>query len=332
MSKARILDASHPQNVEDAAEIIRTGGLVAFPTETVYGLGADASNPIAVARVFEVKRRPSIDPLIVHVADAKEALRYGEFARTPALELMEKFWPGPLTLVVRKNSLIPPIVTAGLETVAIRVPSHPAALALIRASGRPVAAPSANLFGYVSPTRACHVAEQLADRIDVILDGGSCAVGVESTILSLCDSVPCILRTGGITIEEIEAVAGPVQVQSSRTKRPQSPGQLRRHYATHTPLKILATDDPSAVPGQHERVGLITLTSPPPGHAYTSVEVLSRSGDMREAAANLFTALRRLDSQGLDRLVAVPLQEVGLGVAIMDRLRRCSAPHSDESL
>lgn len=331
MAKARIVDASHPQAIQEAAEIIRTGGLVAFPTETVYGLGADACNPIAVARIFEVKNRPSIDPLIVHVADAEEARLYGDFSYRFAPELMTKFWPGPLTMVVRRSGVVPPIVTAGLDTVAIRVPSHPSALALIQAAGRAVAAPSANPFGYVSPTQADHVSEQLADRIDLILNGGPCTVGVESTILSLAEPTPRILRAGGVTVEQLEAVVGALEHSAEQGARPEAPGQLRRHYATRTRLQILRDDDPRAKPGQDERVGLLTLV---PLHRllpYASVEVLSDSGDMREAAANLFAALRRLDSQGLDRLVAHPIPEIGLGVAIMDRLRRCSAPASDDA-
>jgi L-threonylcarbamoyladenylate synthase len=325
LAKARIVDALHPQAIQEAAAIIRTGGLVAFPTETVYGLGADACNPLAVARIFEVKDRPSIDPLIVHVADADEARLYGDFSYRFASELMSRFWPGPLTMVVRRSDIVPPIVTAGLDTVAIRIPSHPSALALIKAAGRAIAAPSANPFGYVSPTRADHVSEQLADRIDLILDGGPCIVGVESTILSLIEPPPRILRAGGVTVEELEAIVGSVEHPAEQRARPDAPGQLRRHYATRTRLQILRDYDPRARPGQNERVGLLTLV---PLHrllAYASVEVLSDSGDMREAAANLFAALRRLDSQGLDRIVAHPVPEIGLGAAIMDRLRRCSA-------
>ncbi|HYK90250.1 MAG TPA: L-threonylcarbamoyladenylate synthase [Acidobacteriota bacterium] len=325
MTRACIRQATLPRAIDEAAEIIRAGGLVAFPTETVYGLGADACNPLAVARIFEVKRRPSIDPLIVHVADSAQALHYGEFPAEGSSDLMSRFWPGPLTLVVPKKKVVPAIVTAGLNTVGIRVPAHPSALALIRATGRAIAAPSANLFGYVSPTRAQHVAEQLADQIDLILDGGPCSVGVESTVLSIAGPVPRILRSGGVTAEEIEIVIGPVEKVSAPGNHLESPGQLNRHYATRTPLQILREDDPLAAPAKGERVGLISLSNPKGRHDYSCLEVLSPSGDMREAAANLFNALRHLDSQGLDRLVAFPVPEIGLGVAIMDRLRRCAA-------
>jgi len=317
------MNADDPLAIKEAAEIIRAGGLVAFPTETVYGLGADACNPLAAARIFEVKQRPSLDPLIAHVADRESAARFGNFPKSADV-LMRKFWPGPLTLVVPKTDLIPPIVTAGLETVAIRVPAHPAALNLIRAAGVAIAAPSANQFGYVSPTEARHVADQFCDKVDLILDGGRCAVGVESTILSLVGPRPAILRFGGVTVEELTAVLGAVENLTAPSKRPNAPGQLTRHYATRTRLQILDEHQKEAMPLKGERVGLLTLFPRNPG-PFAAVEVLSPTGNLREAAANLFSALRRLDDAGCDRLVAYPVPESGLGVAIMDRLRRCSA-------
>ncbi len=331
MRKAKILDASDPAAIEEAAAVIRGGGLVAFPTETVYGLGADACNPLAVARVFEVKRRPRIDPIIVHVANPGAAALYGIFTETIAETLMRRFWPGPLTLVVPKTGLIPLIVTAGLDTVAIRMPSHPAALALIQSAGRAVAAPSANLFGYVSPTDALHVAEQLSDLIDLILDGGRCPVGIESTVLSLLETPPRILRAGGIPPEALEEALGTIDRSTIAQGRPQAPGQMERHYSTRTPLEIAAEGDRDAEPGPAEQVGLLTLLPPKDAGRYAAVEVLSSSGDLREAAANLFAALYRLDGMNLDRLVARPVPEHGLGIAILDRLRRCAAspPHDN---
>ena len=320
---ARVLDAASSDAIREAAAVLRSGGLVAFPTETVYGLGADACNPLAVARIFEAKQRPSLDPLIVHVADAESAKQYGRFPSSAEI-LMEKFWPGPLTLVVPKTELVPPIVTAGLDTVAIRVPAHPAALALIRTAATAVAAPSANQFGYVSPTEARHVEDQLSDKIDLILDGGRSAIGVESTILSLAGDRPTILRFGGATLEELAAFLGAVEHSTGSQERPRAPGQLTRHYATRTRLQILYDDDERAIPQSGERVGLLTLV-PREAGSFSVVEVLSESGNLREAAANLFSALRRLDSAGCDRLVAYPVPETGLGLAIMDRLRRCSA-------
>jgi L-threonylcarbamoyladenylate synthase len=316
------MDASDSKAIEESARIIRRGGLIAFPTETVYGLGADTENPLAVAGIFEVKARPRIDPLIVHVADRDMAERYGVF-HGMSYSLMEKFWPGPLTLVVRKKRSVPSIVTAGLETVAIRIPAHSAALNLIRASGCGIAAPSANPFGYVSPTEARHVVEQLSGKVHGILDGGPCAIGLESTILTLTGDTPCILRPGGISIEELESVLGPVDIQSGVSRIPQAPGQLDRHYATLTPLDIAEEGLEEIKP--NEKVGLLCLNFPVSTENFQAVEILSPSGSLREAAANLFRALRRLDRMNLDRIIARPVPQEGLGVAIMDRLRRCSA-------
>jgi L-threonylcarbamoyladenylate synthase len=324
MGKSRIEDASDPMAIEQAAAILRSGGLVAFPTETVYGLGADACNALAVARIFEVKKRPYIDPIIVHVADPDSVPYYGECPEI-ARRLMQRFWPGPLTLVVPKTGRIPPIVTAGLDSVAIRMPAHRSALELIRAAGGALAAPSANVFGYVSPTEAAHVAEQFGDRIDLILDGGRCTVGVESTVLALTGPVPRILRAGGVSPEELSEVISCFEWANGDRLQPESPGQLSRHYATRTRLEILAPDDPRAKPATGERVGLIALTPPPESENYLVVEVLSKTGNLREAAANLFGALYRLDGERLDRLIAYPVPETGLGIAIMDRLRRCSS-------
>ncbi len=317
-----IADASNAEAIRQAARIIRDGRLVAFPTETVYGLGADAENSNAVARLFEVKARPRIDPLIIHVADIDSALHYGVFPDT-ALRLMQQFWPGPLTLIVEKKQTVPDIVTAGLDTVAIRIPGHPAALALIREAGCGIAAPSANPFGYVSPTEARHVAEQLGHSIDLILDGGPCTVGVESTILSLAPPKPCILRAGGTPVEELEAILGQLDLFLGTAKRPQAPGQLKRHYATQTPLEIAEENQQTINPG--EKVGLLSLIPPDDPRIYAAVEVLSAEGSLREAAANLFRSLRRLDALGLNKIIARPVRQEGLGLAIMDRLRRCAA-------
>lgn len=318
-----------------AAFVIRSGGLVAFPTETVYGLGADAFNPAAAARIFELKGRPRFDPLIVHIADAADLDRLAAGVSGPARHLARRFWPGPLTIVVPKAAAVPDIVTAGLDTVAVRMPDHPMALELIRAAGRPIAAPSANRFGCVSPTRAEHVEEQFGAAAPLVLDGGPCRVGLESTILSFVEGPPILLRPGGLPVEEIEALIGPVGRASppaplappapSET-RPLSPGRLPHHYGLKTPIAV-SPSPASAVPGGpagpgRERVGLLTLDAPPPDHGYAAVEVLSASGDLREAAANLFAAMRRLDALALDRIVACLVPEAGLGLAINDRLRR----------
>jgi L-threonylcarbamoyladenylate synthase len=320
----RIADAFDPAAIDQGADIIARGGLVAFATETVYGLGADACNPLAVARIFEVKRRPSIDPIIVHVADPESAELYAHLQNGFASALMRHFWPGPLTLVVPKKDTVPSIVTAGLGTVGVRMPAPPAALALIRAAGRAIAAPSANPFGYVSPTEASHVSAQLGRDVDLVLDGGPCSVGVESTIVSLIGDQPVLLRAGGITAEEIIKVIGGLKWATGSADRPLAPGQLTRHYSTRTPL-ALEPDETSGQIDRGEKVGLLCFDRTLFPDRYRAIEVLSRAGNLREAASNLFSALHRLDQAGLDRIIALPVPETGLGMAIMDRLRRCAA-------
>jgi len=326
---AQILLASDPSAVAAAAALLRQGGLVAFATETVYGLGADAFRAAAVARIFEAKARPSFDPLIVHLASPAWLARVVRDVPAGAARLAELFWPGPLTLVLPRQPEVPDLVTAGLDTVGVRVPDHPAALDLLTAFGGPVAAPSANPFGYVSPTTAAHVVEQLGDRVDAVLDGGPCRVGVESTIVSFASGVPTLLRPGGVTQSQVEeALGAPVRV-APRTgveaaKAPEAPGQLEKHYATRTPLRLLSSREPLVPPRGAGRVGLITFASPAPS-GFDAVEVLAPDGRSATAAANLFAALRRLDTRGLDLLLAEPCPEEGLGSAIMDRLRRCAA-------
>jgi L-threonylcarbamoyladenylate synthase len=324
--KGMILSTSEPASIRLAAGIIRTGGLVAFPTETVYGLGCDAMNPAAAAKIFEAKQRPQFDPLIVHIADRSQLDTVAILQSPVAQRLMDEFWPGPLTLVLPKQSAVPDLVTAGLPTVAVRMPSHPVAHALICEAGTPIAAPSANPFGYVSPTTARHVFDGLGRTVDLILDGGPCSVGIESTVVSLIGPQPALLRPGSITLEQLTVVIGPVDGPSGNNDRPVAPGQLTRHYATLTPLTILASAGTQAVPSPEERVSLL-LISPSNiiEHRFAAVEVLSPTGDLREAARNLFAALRRLDALCLDRIYAEPCHETGLGRAIMDRLRRCAA-------
>lgn len=324
MTHVQVWPASDPQSIRFAAEIIRGGGLVAFPTETVYGLGANALNPDAVARIFEVKQRPSFDPLIVHIATRASLDRLVETISLGDHRLMDVFWPGPLTLVLPKREIVPDIVTAGLSTVAIRMPAHPVAQALIREAGVPIAAPSANPFGYVSPTCAQHVLDGLGDRVDLILDGGPCQIGVESTIVSMVGTWTELLRPGSVTLAELREVIGPV-VRAAASQTVVAPGQLPRHYATRTPVTILAAQGVRPVVHGHERAGLLAMS--PLGQAderFCAIEVLSAAGDLREAARHLFAALRRLDTLGLDRLYAEPCDEQGLGLAIMDRLRRCA--------
>lgn len=315
---------SHPPAIPRAAEVIKKGGIVAFPTETVYGLGADAFQPLAVARVFEIKGRPYFDPLIVHIARMDHLDRLVSEIPSNAEKLIERFWPGPLTVVLSKKEEVPEIVTSGLPTVAIRMPRHSMALSLIEESGCPIAAPSANRFGYISPTTADHVREQLGDQIDFILDGGPCEVGVESTIISFAGEKPALLRPGGVPPEEIEPIVGRLEVPSQEGKI-SAPGMLSRHYAPRTPILIRWSEENLGI-FQGKKIGLLSFRKPGNMLIFHQVEVLSHKGDLREAAANLFSAIRRLDALKLDLIVAEPVPEVGLGRAIMDRLRRASFP------
>jgi L-threonylcarbamoyladenylate synthase len=306
-----------------AAEIIKKGGIVAFPTETVYGLGADAFNPLAVARIFEVKRRPYFDPLIVHVANPSDVEELVKEIPSNAKKLIERLWPGPLTVVLLREEDVPDIVSAGLSTVAIRMPNHPMALGLIKESKCPIAAPSANPFGYLSPTTAEHVREQLGGQVDLILDGGPCPVGVESTILSLLEERPRLLRPGGVSLEEIESIIGKVEINPIED-RPSAPGMLPKHYAPRTPI-VLDWNKKDIDLYEDKNIGLLVLQEPKNNLKFHSVEVLSTKGDLREAAANLFAAIRRLDAMNLDLIIAEPIPEIGLGRAIMDRLRRATS-------
>jgi L-threonylcarbamoyladenylate synthase len=326
-SKGAILSASDSESIRLAGRIIKTGGLVAFPTETVYGLGCDAMNADAAVKVFDAKQRPQFNPLIVHIADRKQLESVVESLPPQAQRLMDAFWPGPLTLVLSKRTTVPDLITAGLDTVAVRMPNHPVAQALIREAGTPIAAPSANLFGYVSPTTAQHVADGLGRKVDLILDGGPCPLGVESTIVSLVKSEPELLRPGSITIEQLTTIIGPLHLPIPDLERPVAPGQLARHYATRTPVTILASGGAFPILKNKERAGLLVFSQTrDTNNQFATVEVLSATGDLREAARHLFAALRRLDSLGLDRIYVEPCKEEGLGLAIMDRMRRCAAP------
>lgn len=306
------------RGVACAGELLQRGGVVAFPTETVYGLGALAFIPKAVARVFEIKRRPHFDPLIVHVLD--EAMLSRVVASMPAAArvLAERFWPGPLTLVLPKRAEVPDLVTAGLPTVAVRVPSHPVARALLAEAGAPLAAPSANPFGSLSPTRAEHVATAFGDGPDLILDGGPTQHGLESTIVAI-DGVPELLRPGALEIEEIEAMVGPLRTVRDEGYR--APGMLPQHYAPATPLRLI---EPDSVP-LPERKRAIALALRERFDGYAESRRLSATGDLREAAARFFETLHELDALGLERIDVQPIAERGLGQAMMDRLRRAAA-------
>jgi len=321
--KTSVLPASAAA-VASAALCLREGGLVAFPTETVYGLGADATNAAAIARLYQAKGRPAFNPLIAHVGDLAAAREIGRFD-TAALRLAEAFWPGPLTLVLPKadDCAVADLATAGLETVAIRIPAHPVARDILRLFGRPVVAPSANLSGHVSPTTAAHVQSDLEGRIDLIVDGGAVAVGVESTIVGIFDE-PMLLRPGGLPRADIERVLGralkqPPADAESDSAQPLAPGMLASHYAPRTRVRLGAI---RIEPGE----ALLAFGSDAVSgiDAAAAVMNLSVRGDLSEAAANLFGHLRALDSKAAQTIAVMPIPNDGLGEAINDRLRRAA--------
>lgn len=315
-------------DIQKAAGVLRAGGLVALPTETVYGLGANAEDPAAVRRIFEVKGRPPSHPLIVHIGDAERLDDWVEDVPKTARLLAERFWPGPLTLVLRRGPRVPLEATGGLETVAVRVPDHPVALELLSAFGGGVTAPSANRFGSVSPTTADHVRAELGDAVDFVLDGGACHVGVESTIVDVTGDAPGIPRPGGVTREDLEAVLGsPVAVPATSTVR--VPGQHPSHYAPRArvvlvdPERVVAEAEQARAEGH--RVGVLlppSFTDAPAGaHAVVAVPE-----SMAAYARGLYGALRELDQQGCDLIVASLPEQEGLGLAIANRLRRAAGP------
>ncbi len=303
------------ENIERAATLLGQGELVAFPTETVYGLGADAGNDRAIAAVYQAKGRPAFNPLIIHFASteaAEQAVVFDDRAR----RLAKAFWPGALTMVLNRREGCPVslLASAGLPTLAVRIPDHPVANALLRQAGCAIAAPSANSSGRISPTAAEHVLEDLGDRVAAILDGGPCGVGIESTVIDLSGERPALLRPGGIAGADIEALIGPLAAAGDGDQAPRSPGMQSRHYAPAIPIRINAE---SAMAGE-------ALLAFGPGVKNRYVN-LSRSGDLREAAANLFAMLHMLDRPGFNGIAVMPVPETGLGIAINDRLRRAAA-------
>jgi L-threonylcarbamoyladenylate synthase len=302
--------------ISKAATLLREGGLVAFPTETVYGLGADATNDQAVARIFAAKQRPQFNPLISHVADVESAFRLGQFS-ADAEKLVAAIWPGPLTIVVerRKDCPISLLCSAGLSTVALRVPNHPLALELLRDVGLPIAAPSANRSGLMSPTTASHVRVSLGDSVDMILDGGPCSVGVESSVIRFMEDGPYLLRSGGVTRETLEGilqrqVMNPTYLDTEL----HSPGMMESHYAPTATLRL----DAAASELNEAFIGFGPYAHGP--------WTLSASGNLREAAANLFKVLHSVDGSSPQRIAVAPIPKTGLGEAINDRLRRAAAP------
>jgi len=311
------------ESIQKAASIIKTGGLVAFPTETVYGLGADGLNPIAVAKIFEVKKRPAFNPLILHIADSAWLKKLTAVSSDRINLLIKNFWPGPLTLVLPKTELVPDIVTSGNTTVAVRMPDHPVALKLIELSETPIAAPSANKFGHLSPTEASHVAKYLSNKVDMILDGGKSSVGVESTILQFHENEFYLLRHGGLSKEDIEKEIGEVKAGVINEHKPNSPGQLPFHYSPHTPLKFFN----NKFLDEKKKIGAIFFKEIKNTFPFSNAKLLSGKGDLREAAANLFSILHEMEKENLDLILVEKIEETGLGNAIMDRLKKAVKQH-----
>lgn len=339
-TKRVTIDAQHPQTewIKEAAQLIREGQLVALPTETVYGLGANAMDAHACQEIFKVKGRPQDNPLIVHISDLAMVKRLVEEWTPQAALCADKFWPGPLTLVLEKTAFVPDVVSGGLGTVAIRMPQHPVALELIKEAGVPIAAPSANLSGKPSPTKGIHVWKDLKGKIPLILDGGPCAVGVESTVLDLTGEVPTVLRPGGITKEQLEEVLGEVAVdRPAPNQAPKAPGMKYRHYAPKGELTLLIGERKNVIRkikdelrkghSRLKKVGILcTLESAPELHSQLPdlLFVLGAEDHPEEVAGNLYQGLRLCDEQGMDMILAEGVSEKGLGFAIMNRLQKAS--------
>lgn len=317
-----------PAALAPAAETLRRGGLVAFPTETVYGLGAHALDPAAVARIYAAKGRPGYNPLIVHVADAAAARSLAAAWPAEADALAAAFWPGPLTLVLPRDTSVPDSVTAGLPSVALRVPAHPVAHALLRAAGIPVAAPSANRSTEVSPTTAGHVARSLGDRVDVIVDGGPCPVGIESTVLSLAGAVPTLLRPGTISVDDLRPVVGEVAMPSAdphATAARPSPGMMDRHYAPRAELRLF--NDPARVPSDATgKTAALVMTDAARAGLPASVDAMAMPADPAAYASRLYALLHELDDAGYARVWVQQPPDTPAWAGVRDRLRRASPP------
>lgn len=316
------------KDIVQAIQYLQEDGLVAIPTETVYGLAANAFSANAVAKIFAVKNRPSFNPLITHTHDVEQVKQYVKQMPEVAVQLTKTFWPGPLTLLLSKKDIIPDIVTAGSESVAVRIPNHPLTLELLEKLDFPLAAPSANPFGYISPTRASHVEEQLGDKIDYILDGGECTVGIESTIVGFEGEQVVIYRLGGASLEAIEEIVGKsnlsIHAQVEENLNPQAPGMLKSHYA---PKKKVIVGNIGDLLNRYDRhdIALISLKDYYPQISHKHQVALSVVGDLNEAAQRLFSALRELDKLPVKYIIAEPMPEYGLGKAINDRLLRAAA-------
>lgn len=310
-------------DISRAKALLEKSDLVAIPTETVYGLAGNCLDAKSVANIFEIKKRPYFDPLIAHFASIKQVKKFTKGMPEKAEMLAKAFWPGPMTLILKKKDIIPDIVTSGLDTVAVRIPNHPLTLKLLRSVDFPLAAPSANPFGYVSPTTAFHVQVQLGERIDYILDGGSCVIGIESTIVAFEGEHTIIHRLGGVSVEDIEKVVGKVEVQIDN-EEPAGPGMLKSHYAPLTPLKV-GNIEQLLAESDGEEIGVLSFQKYYLPKDSKKQYVLSDIGDVEEAATRLFSGLRYLDELGVKLILSEYVPESGLGRAINDRLMRASA-------
>ncbi|MEX2512368.1 MAG: L-threonylcarbamoyladenylate synthase [Cyclobacteriaceae bacterium] len=314
------------QDIKMAKSLLESGNLVAIPTETVYGLAGNALNESAVVKIYKTKNRPSFDPLIVHVGHLDQLPEYTKEAPDEMMELAKIFWPGPLTLLLNKKEIVPDLVTSGLKSVGIRIPNHPLTLQLLRSLDFPLAAPSANPFGYISPTQASHVFDQLSGKIPYILDGGNCQVGLESTIVGMEEGQIIIYRLGGIEVGAIEKVVGKVLILPQSSSNPKSPGMLKSHYAPRKP--VILGDLEELIPqyrAQGIKFAVLSFNNYFEGVEASDQIMLSNTGEFDEAARNLFSAMRKLDNSAATVILAEELPEMHLGKAINDRLRRAAA-------
>ncbi|MGB3464686.1 MAG: L-threonylcarbamoyladenylate synthase, partial [Cyclobacteriaceae bacterium] len=300
-------------DIEYAKKLLDKDELVAIPTETVYGLAGKGFSPEALLKIFKTKNRPSFDPLIAHTDSIEKVEQFVEYIPDMARDLASKFWPGALTLLLPKSNIIPDIMTSGLPNVAVRIPNHPLTLSLLKTLDYPIAAPSANPFGYVSPTKAQHVNDNLGDRITYILDGGSCLVGLESTIVGFENNETVIYRLGGLKVEAIEAICGKVKIRNNQSSDPKAPGMIKSHYSPGKPVELVPYGEiPDLSPEVRSKTGIISFksTTDLPYHF-----VLSKTGDLQEAAFNLFTALRFFENTPVTKILAEKLPDTGLGMA-----------------
>ena len=311
-------------DINKAIQILSQDDLVAIPTETVYGLAGNIYSEKAIKKIFELKKRPLYNPLIVHVSSLQQLDELVDDIPEKAKILANKFWPGPLTMVLKKKEIVPDSVTAGKSTVAVRIPNHPITLQLLQSLDFPLAAPSANLFGLISPTNAQHVAEYFKDDLPMILDGGNCQNGIESTIIGFENNEAVLYRLGSLSIEDIENVIGTIKIKNNKEKNPDAPGMLSKHYAPTTPT-FLTEDITSFIQkNKDKKIGLLLFNHPINSDMVQHQEILSKDGDLKEAAANLYAALHRLDKMNLDIIIAQIFPDLGLGKSINDRLTRAT--------